>query len=515
MQSLGGLPGVKKIHRSHAIFSALGTFAAVATILACAPTPARAPSTADDAPGYDAADMLARAIRIATVNPPGDEAPLARLFVELLRDAGVEAELVETPAAGSRVGRAAAWGRLRGRGRRPAIVLLSHLDVVPANPQEWSVDPFAGERVGEYVVGRGAIDAKGVAVVHLLAVAELARRGVALDRDVIFLSTPDEELGGELGAGYLVRERKDLLRDAGYLLTEGGGVLVRDEGEATVWGVAITEKSPCWLRLESRGTPGHSSVPGRDAAVPRLIAALYRVQNQEAPVRVIPAVAAMFAALAPLAPEEDRPGFANLASSLELDPAFRARFLSNLQYAALVRNTVTPTVLEGSPRTNVVPAVATAQLDARLLPGESCTHYSDQLRTVLADPGITIERILHFSSESSSADTPLFRAIERVAARTDPESLVVPRVLAGFTDAHYFRAQGITAYGFVPRWYSVDDLRSVHGPDERVSVANLERGVATLIAILKELDRVEASETGGRGDGVDLHFSQAPGPVDR
>jgi carboxypeptidase PM20D1 len=259
-------------------------------------------------------------------------------------------------------------------------------------------------------------------------------------------------------------------------------------------------------------------VPARDAAVPRLIAALHRVQNQEAPVRVIPAVAAMFAALAPLAPEEDRAGFANLASSLELDSAFRARFLSNLQYSALVRNTVTTTMLAGSSRTNVVPAVATAQLDARLLPGESCVHFSDQLRTVLADPGIAIERILHFSSQSSSADTPLFRAIGRVAARTDRRSVVVPRVIAGFTDAHYFRTQGITAYGFVPRWHNVDELRGVHGPDERLSVENLEHGVATLIAILKELDRVEASEiddrNSNRGEGVDLYSLRAPEPVD-
>jgi len=463
-----------------------------ALLLACAGPGPGERSTDVAMAGESAADLLARAIRFVTVNPPGDEKPLAAHFVELLRAAGVEAAVVETPPGTSRVGRAAAWGRLRGKGRRPAIVLLSHLDVVPADAATWSVPPFAGRQEKGVVIGRGAVDAKGVAVVQLLAVTALARRAETLDRDVVFLAVPDEETGGELGAGYLVREHPELVEGAGYLLTEGGGVLVRDAGQPPVWGVAIAEKSPCWLRVMASGTPGHSSVPPRDAAVPRLIAALERVQRLETPVRVVPEVAAMFAAFAPLAAAEDREPFADLAASLSEDTAFRSRFLANLHYAALVRNTLTATVLEGSSRTNVVPAVAAAHLDARLLPGESCKAFAGQIRTTLADPGIAVEILLSFPSRTSSPDTPLFRAIERVAAASDSGASAVPRVIAGFTDAHYFRDLGITAYGFVPRWYRVDAERGVHGPDERISVANLERGVATLIALIEELDRVES-----------------------
>jgi acetylornithine deacetylase/succinyl-diaminopimelate desuccinylase-like protein len=448
-----------------------------------------------DSAGERAADVLTRAIRIETVNPPGDEKPLAEYFVSLLRGAGIEAELIETPAGGSTIGRAAAWGRLRGTGRRPPIVLLSHLDVVPADAAAWSSAPFAGERVDGHVVGRGAVDAKGVAVVHLLTLSELARRGLSLDRDVVFLSTPDEEAGGRLGAGHLARERPELLRGAAYLLTEGGGILTHDDDRRPVWGVGVTEKSPCWLRVESRGTPGHSSLPRRDAAVPRLITALERVQRLENPVRVVPAVADMFAALAAVAPAEDRAGFADLAIALETDPAFRGRFLSNHQYGALVRDTLTTTVLEGAPRTNVVPTVATAHLDARLLPGSSCAAFADGVRSVFADPGIRVEPLLSFPSRISPRDTPLFRAIERIAATADPGAIVVPRVTAGFTDAHYFREMGITAYGFVPRWRRIDEASGVHGPDEHVSLRNLERGIATLIAILQELDRIEAQES--------------------
>jgi acetylornithine deacetylase/succinyl-diaminopimelate desuccinylase-like protein len=488
---------VRRARRSRGIATAAAVAIALLLGGACAgqprsegiPRSAGARST-----GERAADILAHAIGVVTVNPPGDEKPLADYFVRLLREAGIEAASIETPSGSSTIGRAAAWGRLRGAGRRSPIVLLSHLDVVFADRSAWSTDPFAGNRVDGYVMGRGAIDAKGMAVVHLLTLTELARRRVTLDRDVVFLSTPDEETGGEQGAHYLTRERPDLLLGAAYVLTEGGRIFVRGEDQRQVWGVAITEKSPCWLRIACRGTPGHGSVPPRDAAVPRLIAALARLQRLSTPIRVVPEVADMFAALAPLAPPEDRAGFADLAVAIEKDSAFRSRFLSNRRQAALVHATVTPTVLEGSSSTNVIPPVAAAHLDARLLPGESCETFANQIRSVLSDPGIEVETLLSFPSRSSSPDTPLFRAIERVAAATEPGSLVVPRVIAGFTDAHYFRKLGITAYGFVPRVHRADEPEGVHGPDERISIENLERGVATLIAILEELDRVEARE---------------------
>jgi len=454
---------------------------------------AASPQPASPGLGEQVAETLSDAIRFVTVNPPGDEARLAEFFAAQLRAAGVEAEVIPTPAGASTIGRAAVLGRYAGSGDGAPIVLLSHLDVVPAGAEHWEFEPFAGVIRDGYVYGRGAIDAKGAAVVHLAAVTELARRGRVLDRDVIFLSVPEEETGGWYGAGYLLREHPMLLHGAGYLLTEGGGVRVPPGEGIPIWGVAVTEKNPCWLRVTASGTPGHSSVPPRDASVPRLIATLERLQNMETNVDVVPEVAAMFAALAPFASPEDRAGFADLEIALEDDPAFRSRFLSNLQYAALVRATLVPTVLEGSPRTNVIPATAAAHIDARLLPGESCSAFASHIRTVITDPGISLEPILSFPSRTSSADTPLFHAIERVAAATDPGAVVVPQVISGFTDAHYFRDAGMVAYGFVPRWRNADEPWGVHGPDERISIENLERGVSTLIAILEELDRIEAA----------------------
>jgi acetylornithine deacetylase/succinyl-diaminopimelate desuccinylase-like protein len=444
----------------------------------------------DDLPTA-AAEILSRAIRLDTTNPPGNERPLAELFVDVLKSQGIESKLVETPEGVSSQGRAAAWGRVPGNGRARPIILLSHLDTVPADAAEWAVEPLAGVVGGGYVVGRGALDAKGVGVAHLMTLVELSRREKPLDRDVIFLATPDEETGGRDGAGWLVAQRKDLLRDAQYLLTEGGGILAGNGDGVPVWGVSVAEKSPCWLRVTARGTPGHSSAPSADAAVPRLIAALDRVRTMQTEVRVTPEVQRMFEALAPYAADEDREGYAHLSLGLAVDPRFRSRFLSSRGRAALVRNTVTITVLEGAPRTNVAPAEAYAHLDARILPGQRCDVFANGIRAVISDPGVEVEPILAFPSRSSPADTPLFDAIRQAAAEVDPGAVVAPRVIAGFTDAHYFRNLGIVAYGFVPRWLPASESRGVHGPNERISIQNLDRGVKTLVKILEQLDTVQ------------------------
>jgi acetylornithine deacetylase/succinyl-diaminopimelate desuccinylase-like protein len=465
-----------------------------AALLGCAAdaqkaTQPPAPPTVGDL-GERAAGILAQAIRFRTVSPPGDEGPLAAYFATLLTASGIDARVIPTPSGTSSVGRAAVWARLPGAGTRPPLVLLSHLDVVPASRSDgWDVDPFAGIVEGGKVIGRGALDAKGLAVVHLLTLTELARRQTRLSRDVVLLATPDEENGGLDGAGWLVRERPQLLLGAEYLLTEGGGINVDPAGGPEAWQVAVSEKSPCWLRVVTQGRAGHSSVPDDDAAVPRLLAALEPIRRRQSPLRVLPEVARMFRALAPLAPAQDANGFANLTDALAFDDAFRTRFLSEPAYAALVRDTLAITMLEGGPRTNVVPAEASAHLDVRLLPGGRCEDFAVEIAELAARSGAKVQTLLAFASVSSPVDTPLFRAIGTVARKRDPGAVVVPRVLAGFTDAHFFRERGITAYGFVPRWQRRGEQRGVHGPNERITVKNLRKGVETLVAILEELDR--------------------------
>ncbi len=445
-----------------------------------APVPAPEPAPLRER----AADLLSRAIRIRTVNPPGDERPLAALLVDEMRSAGLEALLVETPRGASKVGRAAAWGRLKGTGGRPPLVLLSHLDVVPAESGRWRHPAYDGVRTRSEIYGRGAQDAKGVTVVHLLTLIELARRNRPLERDLIFLATPDEETGGRDGAGWISEERPDLLGDARYLLTEGGGILTRP-GAPDTWHVAITEKTPCWLRISAKGPPGHSSVPPEETAVTRLLDALEGIRQLETELRVTPEVARMFEALAPAATDEDAAAFRDLAAALASDPEFRARFLAQPVYASLVRDTLTITVLDAAPRTNVLPARAEAHVDARLLPGGRCSRFSERVRAAAAAPGVEVETLLSFRTQSSPIDTPLYRAIRQVAGS---QTLIVPRVVSGFTDAHWFRERGIIAYGFVPRWHRIGEKRGIHGPNERITLDNLEHGITTLIQILATLD---------------------------
>lgn len=439
--------------------------------------------------GGAAAALLSQAIQLVTVNPPGDERPVAELLVDVARRQGLEAEVIETPSQGSKVGRAAAWARLRGTGERRPVILLSHLDVVPADPQGWAVDPFRGLVAAGYVVGRGALDAKGLAVTQLLAMAELARRDRPLARDVILLATPDEETGGRYGAGYLTRRHRELLDDAEFLLTEGGGIMIGEDGGPNVWGVSVSEKTPCWTRLTAKGTGGHASTGGVHGPVPRLVAALERVRRIQTEVRVVPTVERMFAALAPFAEPEDRAALAHLSVALETDPEFRRRFLADESRAALVRNTIAITVLQAGSAPNVVPEEAIAELDVRLLPGDRCDVFLAGLRDVISDPNIRIDSILSFDAQGSPVDTALLAAIEDVAEEIDPHAVVVPRVIAGFTDAHYFRDLGIVSYGFVPRWLPPSESRGVHGSNERISIENLERGIDATVRILEELSK--------------------------
>jgi acetylornithine deacetylase/succinyl-diaminopimelate desuccinylase-like protein len=459
----------------------------------------------DDEPlGVRAAKVLSRAIAIPSVNPPGDEALLASYLAEVADEAGLEARVIRTPQSdqqdeessqseegdgseGNESHRAAVWVRLEGDGTERPIVLLSHLDVVNAEPGEWSVPPFEGRIDAGRVFGRGALDAKGVTVMQLMALIELERRDAELTRDVILLATPDEESGGRLGAGHIVSEMPELLGGAEFLITEGGSIRTGNPESPSVWGVAVTEKSPCWLELTARGPPGHTSAPAPDAAVPRLVAALDSIRRIETPVRVLPEVQRMFRALEPAAAPEDRAGYRDLRRNLAEDRRFRRRFFANPARNAMVRNTVSITTLEGAPRTNVAPARARGHLDARLLPDESCEDFAHAVANVVADESVTVDTLLAFPSRISPIDTALYRAIERVAARDDPGAIVVPRMAAGFTDAHYFRDLGIVAYGFVPRWLSAEETRGIHGINESVTIENLERGTNTLTAILEEL----------------------------
>ena len=430
--------------------------------------------------GDEAADLLAELIRIDTTNPPGGETAAASALARRLAAAGIQAEVIE-----SSPGRGSLFARLPGSGHGRPVVLLSHLDVVPADPHGWHVPPFAGVRRGGYVWGRGAIDCKGVAAVETTALLALARSGQPLGRDLVLLATADEETGGAAGAGWLTRHRPDLVAGAEYLLNEGDDIHLLP-GNRRVVQVAIAEKAPCWVRITATGEPGHGAVPPPQTAVTRLVRALDKLLRYRTPVRLTPAVEAYFAALAPLEAEPLRSRLLHLRAALD-DPGFLTEITRNPRQNALLRDTITPTVLRGGAKTNVIPAEASADLDCRLLPGEAPDAFVGQLAEVIGDDAVHLETLLSFPASSSDPDSGLVAAVRELARSELHGAPVVPSVIPGFTDSHYFRDLGIASYGFVPFVLSDEDERTVHGADERVSIDNLREGVRRLLVLLRAI----------------------------
>jgi acetylornithine deacetylase/succinyl-diaminopimelate desuccinylase-like protein len=428
----------------------------------------------------EAGELLGQYIQVDTTNPPGNETAAAMFWKQRLAQEGLEAQVFE-----SQPGRGVVYARLKGSGEKKALILLHHLDVVPAMKEDWVIAPFAGTIKDGYVYGRGAIDCKGVAAVQFMTLVLLKRMRVPLKRDIIFLGTADEEAGGQYGAGWFVENHFDLLADAEFLLTEGGGIRVH--GAQRSYNVDIAEKAPCWIQLEASGTAGHGSMPLPETALTRLIRALEKIHRYETEIKVVPAVQAYFAALAAGEDPAKAKRYRDLKRALA-DPKFRKEFTTNPAYNALVRNTISLTVLEGSNKTNVIPSRARAQLDCRLLPGEDPQKFVATLEKLVSDPEVRFSILLNFPPLASGADTDLFRAIRNVAERYDPNAPVVPAVLGGFTDSHYFRRKGIVSYGFTGLALAEEDFRRVHGTDERIPLASLREGTQLLLEIIRELD---------------------------
>jgi acetylornithine deacetylase/succinyl-diaminopimelate desuccinylase-like protein len=431
-----------------------------------------------------AADLLARYIRIDTTNPPGNEIEGARFLAGLLEAEGISARILE-----SEPGRANVYARLAGNGARKALLLLSHIDVVPADGSEWTREPFVGEIADGVVFGRGALDAKGVGIVELLALVALKHAGEVLDRDLVFLASADEETGGRLGVGWLVAEHFELFSDVEYVLNEGG-FIHRDPGVPLIFNVNAAEKAPCWFRVTAYGEPGHASRPPPESAVTRLVKALNLLVSWRMPIEVGPIVAGYYSAFAELDPANAR-RFRNLERALSDDKVFRRAFMSDPGAAALVRDTLTPTVLRGSGKTNVVPATAWAEVDSRLLPGHDCAKFLDGVRARIAE----VEQVrvdpagVSFPATESPIGNELVDAVQRVAAGEEQEAAVLPGLLTGFTDSHWFRERGIAAYGFSPIDATPEQRQAIHGRDENVDAAALERGVHRLVALIRELSR--------------------------
>jgi len=429
-----------------------------------------------------AVDLMQQYLRVNTSNPPGNELEAARFLKKIFDQHGIENEIFEY-----KPGRANIIARLKGNGSKRPIILLSHMDVVTAEPASWEVDPFAGVIKNNSIYGRGALDMKGEGLLHLMTMILLKREGPPLSRDVIFIGTADEEVDDE-GSLWMIANKADLFKNAEYLLTEGGDNLLESDSVKVV-GVDVAEKAPFWLRLTATGLPGHGSRPVNDSATNRLIRAMNRILDWETPVKLLPAVEQFFKDIAPLQSEPLRAHFLNIRESLK-NPDFVKALTSQREFNFLVRNTISITMLSGSKQTNVIPNAATCNLDVRLLPGESPDEFLKALTAVIADPSIKIENVNRFKQPNSSPiDTELFAIIARKAREKHPGAVVTTKMLSGYTESQLYRQLGITAYGWAPIYTTSEEDEGVHGNNERISVKNVREGTRELYEIVRDISR--------------------------
>ena len=336
-----------------------------------------------------------------------------------------------------------------------------------------------------YVYGRGALDDKSMGIVEMMVLLILKREKVPLKRDILFFAANGEETGGEWGALWAV-ENLPVLREAEIALNEGGYVILNEDGTPDRYEISSGQKVIFQLKLKTTGTPGHASMPMADNPNVKLVHALEALTQWETPFTVLPMVKEYFNKLAPKQPKDRRVHFEDVEKSLH-DPPFSAWLASNPLYNAMVRNTLSLTVLKAGSKVNVVPSESTALIDCRLIPG---TSKEDFLKEIKKRLGGAIEVDVISESDSrppSSLDTDLYRAIERFAARNDPGCPVVSHLLPGGTDARYLRKKGMTAYDFCPFRLTEKEMLRIHGNNERISLENLKFGMRLMTEVIKEI----------------------------
>ena len=432
-------------------------------------------------------DHLRQFIRVDTVNPPGNEMRLARLIDGIFGEAGIERTLLEpTP------GRAALVARLRGSGEGGPLLLLAHLDVVGVEPDKWSADPFGGVVRDGYVYGRGAIDDKGMLALNVQAMLLMKRHvvdaGETLSRDVVFVATSDEEAGGEWGIDWLAAHHPELVR-AEYALNEGGRIRIVG-GRRLYAAVQCAEKVPNIITIAATGPGGHAAVPRPDNPVVRLGRALAAIGAHREPVRLLPTTRRFFDGLSKVWPNaRQRRAMADVASGAAARVKRGANALAAIPvFDAVLRNGISPTMLSGGVRANVIPADASATLNVRTLPGQSIEAVAKRIRRAIGDRGVSVEVTSRGHDAPPSDDrTPMFAAIAEAIRALDARTAVIPYLSTGATDSARLRRLGVKAYGLLPYPLEQGDEERMHGHDERVSLESIAYGVRLVYGVVRRI----------------------------
>ena len=436
-------------------------------------------------------EFLSGLIRINTTNPPGNETPATKYTTRALEKDGFKCEQFE-----SAPGRGNVITRLRGTGEKPSLLLLSHLDVVAANPKEWSVGPFGGVVKDGFVWGRGALDMKSMTAMEVMVMKLLKRNNMTLKGDVILAATADEEKGGEAGAGWLVRNHPEKIR-ADYVLNEGGGLAIPVNGK-NIYTIQTAEKGILWLKVKAKGRPGHGSVPGAaDNAIMRMNRVVEKLGNYRSRISLVPIVKQFLNEVA----KENKLLQQGVSLLLE-NPEMGDQVLDMLaqkdkamaeEIRARLRMTATPTIIHGGVKENIIPSECEAIFDCRMLPGQTTTGALNEMKNLLKDVGLEkleFETIQANEPSESPSNTPLYEQIVGTLKEFEPNCSVVPILLTGGTDSRFFRNMSSTCYGFQPLRADMpygEMLKTIHGIDERISIKNLVFGTSVLCDVVEKL----------------------------
>ena len=432
----------------------------------------------------EARGWLADLIKINTSNPPGNEQIAAMYITGILAKEGIKAEILDMMP-----GRSAVVARLRSSAvAQPsrALLLVAHLDTVPVEKSRWSVDPFGAVVKDGYLYGRGAIDDKGMVAANLAVFISLKRSMAHLNRDVIFLATDDEEAGGDASIRMLIAKHWEKIA-AGFAINEGGNVFVKN-GKVQYAGVQADEKVAANIAVIARGISGHASQPTKDNAVVHLAAALAKIGAYSAPVHFTSIVRRYFEGLAPLEDDEIGKWIRSMETPDRGEHAQRVISDASPLWNAMLRDTIAPTVLTAGVANNVIPAEARANLNVRLLPGDTIDKVLNDLNKLVNDPLVKLEVQPNsgLAAPSSSLESDFYGVITKVVSQEFGGVPALPFQSTWLTDSAQLRLHQVQAYGLVPFPLSQDDLKRMHGDDERIPLGAFDKGVDVLAKIVTE-----------------------------
>jgi acetylornithine deacetylase/succinyl-diaminopimelate desuccinylase-like protein len=433
----------------------------------------------------EAQDWLVELVKTNTTNPPGNEQAAAMYLAGILTREGITPEILDVAP-----GRSALVARLQSSAvadPSKALLLVAHMDVVGVDRSKWSVDPFGGVIKDGYLYGRGSNDDKGMLAANLAAFIALKRSNVHLNRDVIFLATTDEEQFGDASLKTLIAKYWDKFA-AGYAINEGGKVVAGKDGKVEHVAVQADEKVPLNVTVIAKGTAGHASIPTKDNPVVHLAAAVAKIGAYSAPVHLTSITRRYFEGLAPVENEEIGKWMRVVDAPDRGEHAQRVLSDANPLWNSMMRDSIAPTILQAGVRVNVIPSEARANLNIRLLPGDSASALLNELTKLVNDPLVSFEMQADagLAAPNSSIETEFYATITKVCAREFGGAPVLPFMSTGATDSAQLRLHSVQAYGLRPFPLTEEDDRRMHGDDERLPLAAFAKGVDLMTRIVAE-----------------------------